>query len=136
MGKVVAAMQQDMSAATKVAAFLVQPQQQEEPLQQQLLGAGCTALRSPTAQTPTYQASVICAMLPALAALPSLQQQVQAALADGIFGNAGLLAAQTDSSMLHLCAVLLSAEQLRDKHFAAFAAGVAQRLHSVHLLLQ
>jgi hypothetical protein len=136
LDKVVAAMQQDRSAAVKVAAFLVQPQQQEEPLQQQLLDAVCKALRSPTAGAPAYQASVICGMLPALAALPSLQQQVQGALADGIFSNAGLLAAQTDSSMLQLCVVLLSAEQLRDKHFAAFAAAVAQRPHSVHLLLQ
>jgi hypothetical protein len=65
-----------------------------------------------------------------------LLQQLQAAMSDGIFASASLLAAQTDGSMLQLCEVLLSAKQPREKHFAACATAVAQRPGSITLLLQ
>jgi hypothetical protein len=119
-----------------ILSLLLSTQPQEGELRQQLLDAVCAALHSPPAGAPPYQASDISVRLPSLQQYPSLRQQLQAAMSDGIFANASLLAAQTDGSMLQLCEVLLSAKQLREKHFAAFAAAVAQRPGSITLLLQ
>lgn len=107
-------------------------QEQQRELQHQLVDALVAALRIPTA---VYQASILTRLLSTtLQARPELSLQLQAAMADGIFADASLLAGQTDDSMLQLCAAVLSAEQTREKHFAAFAAAVAQRRHNQTLL--
>ena len=119
-----------------ILSILLSTQEEDGELRQQLVGAVCAALRSPPAAAPPYQASDICGRLPALQQYPKLLQQLQAAMSDGIFASASLLAAQTDGSMLQLCEVLLSAKQLREKHFAACATAVAHRTGSITLLLQ
>jgi hypothetical protein len=115
-------------------AAVLQVYRQDAQLREQFVQGIAAALNS---SSSSWQAEAAVQLLPLLQDSPPLQKSLRAAIAGSIFTNRTLLAAQTDSSLLHLSGMLLGDKQLRAAYYDHFAAAVLQhRADSYSLLKQ
>jgi hypothetical protein len=116
----------------------------QQQLQEQLIDAVCTSIRSGTV---AWHVTVLRPLLQALEASPAARLSVLTAAVEVLFdiqnnnssntlGFGVLLSKQTDASMLLLSELLLSQQQLSAAYFGRFAAAVTSRTDSYPLLQQ
>jgi hypothetical protein len=101
--------------------------------QEQLVTAAAAAIRT---RRSTWQVTQEAQLLAALRATPALGKHVGAAIAECVFTQGVLLAAQTGDSMLQLSDMLLGNPQLRAAYYDHFVAAVEQRQDNYQLLKQ
>jgi hypothetical protein len=112
---------------------LLQACKQQPPMLEQSVQAIAADLRSTGI---TWQVSTAGQLLPCLEETPGLHKLLSSAIAERLFTSRGLLANQTDASILQLSDLLLTSPQLRAAYYDHSAAAVEQRPHNYQLLQQ